>query len=131
MPGSYDIRAPERLIHLQFAGDISVRDCLDMMARVRADPRYDVSFDALIDNRALSRPFTRAELEQVIPAVVQAFGGMTAHPRIAILVGRDVHYGVSRMFQMLIRGILDVDLRVFREPDQAALWLAQRPPPGD
>jgi hypothetical protein len=126
MPGTYDIRVPERLICLEFGGEISVEDCLAMMDRVRSDQRYDPSFNCLVDNRALARPFSRAELEQVIPAVLQAFGGTAERPRIAILVGRDLDYGVSRMFQMLIGAFLDLNLRIFREPGEAAAWLAAK-----
>jgi hypothetical protein len=123
MPGVYDIRADEPLVECTFSGPTSPADCLRVIDQILADPRYREDFPCLIDNRDIAGAFTRADIDQVIPAVARALAGMTARPRVAIVVSRDVQYGLGRMFQALTGNLLNLDLRVFRDRAEAAAWL--------
>jgi hypothetical protein len=121
MPGAYDIHCSDRLVECTFTGPVSPLDCLHVIDQVLADPRYRQDYPCLVDNREIAGAFSRADIDQVIPTVVRALAAMTARPRVAILVSRDVQYGLGRMFQSLTSHILN--LRVFRDRAEAAAWL--------
>jgi hypothetical protein len=125
MPGHYDIQPPERLVECTFCGSIGPADCIALIDRILGDPRYREGFSCLVDNRALETAFTPDQLRQVIPAVARAFAAMAPGPRIAVLVDRDVQYGLTRMFQSLSSDILNLNLRIFRDPAEARAWLAE------
>src|SRR5438105_3100936 len=121
MPGVYDIRAHEPLVECTFTGPVAPADCLRVIDEIFAGPRYRQDYPCLVDNRAIAGAFSRADIDQVVPTVVRALAAMTARPRVAILVSRDVQYGLGRMFQSLTSHILN--LRVFRDRAEAAAWL--------
>jgi hypothetical protein len=126
MPGSYDICSAERLVHCRFEGEISASDCVRLMDQILHDPRYREGYNCLVDNRGITGAFSRRELEQVIPAVVRTFKAMAARPKVAVVAGNEVQYGVSRMFQILVDDVLNLNLRVFRDHAEAVAWLSER-----
>jgi hypothetical protein len=129
MPTNYEIRPAERLIILRFVGELVAEDLIDILRRLYGDPQFDESFNCLIDNRASIRPFTRNDLERVYTEVQHPSRTSASRPRLAIAVGSEVQFGVSRMFQGLVKNMLNLDIAVFRDLEDAAQWIASGAPP--
>lgn len=66
-------------------------------------------------------PDSRAELRQAVD-LVQRTGELWAGSRAAILVARDVDFGIARMFSAFAEQV-DVEYRVFRDRQLAIDWL--------
>lgn len=44
--------------------------------------------------------------------------------RVAVLVSEDVDYGIGNMFRLMSEGVLPVNIRAFRDLDEAEAWVS-------
>lgn len=121
MPADYEIRPGERLVLLRFHGHVTASDILDATSRLRADPAFEPGFATLVDCRDQISALSREELDRLMAGVAARPPGPPR--RVAVVVGSDVLYGVTRMFQILAEDRLPHTIEVFRELDEAKAWL--------
>ena len=80
------------------------------------------SQDSLIDLRELENTHNYEEVSQLsdlLRAKVPAWD----RKRIAFLVNRDAHYGVGRMFSLVMSVRTDANISIFRTIEEASAWL--------
>ncbi len=78
--------------------------------------------DSLIDLRELENTHTYDEVSQLSDLLRQAVKSW-GDKRVAMLVHRDAHYGVSRMFGMVMTARTEVNISIFRSIEDASEWL--------
>ena len=71
-----------------------------------------------------------AQVEGITGKGWRALSDMVAHHlhgksegfRTAIIAPEDIHYGMSRMYEMISEGTIE-NVRVFRKPNEAIMWI--------
>ncbi len=75
----------------------------------------------LLDHSELnSGPLTVDDIHKIASESVEARLG---HVRTAVVVGRNLEFGLTRMWEVFVDGKWDVDVRVFRSRDEGISWL--------
>jgi hypothetical protein len=86
-------------------------------------PDYRPDAGSLCDLRdAEPGSFTGAAVKQVVDMVL-AHRGAPPGVKTAIVVGRDLVYGLARMFEQQLEAKSPADVMVFRDIDEARAWL--------
>jgi hypothetical protein len=91
----------------------------EIYSRSDFDPDMNVLWDL---READLSSFSSADIETVRDFVGERWGtGGTS--RAALIVSRDVDFGLSRMYQMLLEGYTSSSVQVFRDYDEAFNWI--------
>jgi len=91
-------------------------------------PDYRPEADSLCDLRDASvEAFTGAEIRRVVATVLEHRGAPPG-ARTAIVVGRDLGFGLARMFAHQLEAKSHSDVMVFRDMDEAMAWLEGETP---
>ncbi len=91
-------------------------------------PDYRSEGNSLCDLReAGAEGFSGAEIRHVVGTVLKHRGAPPG-VRTAIVVGRDLAFGLSRVFAQQLEAQSHSDVAVFRDMDEAMAWLEAEPP---
>lgn len=91
-------------------------DAARAAAREGGPPRWHAPFDV----RESTESRSSDELRGIASAIAQQRDILSG--RCAVLVRGDLYYGLARMVSAWL-DLDDVDMRVFREPEEAVTWL--------
>jgi len=108
-------------------GPLSIGPLIDTLEQVYRRPDFDPSHHVLWDLRASElAAFTSADIERTATHVAARW---TPAPgtRAALVVARDLDYGLSRMYEQILAASWTGELRVFRGRDAAERWLFETP----
>jgi hypothetical protein len=104
-------------------GLISVRELKEKLAAYYRSSEYDPEMNSLWDLRD-------ADFSSVTPAEVQSFvemvkvhWGKGGKSKAALIVSRDLAFGLSRMYELLMSGTTSGAIMVFKEHEKAEEWL--------
>ncbi|MCK4512273.1 hypothetical protein KAW64_11070 [bacterium] len=91
-------------------------------------PDYRPDGHSLCDLReAGAVTFTGEEIRRVVATVLEHRGAPPG-TRTAIVVARDLNFGLARMFAHQLEAKSRSDVTVFRDMDKAMAWLESKPP---
>jgi hypothetical protein len=114
---------PERrLIRTRWQGRIDAVAYGEADDALREHPRFDASFDQLVDLREIqASDLSAAEIQKFVdrPPV------FSPSSRRALVVSTDLTFGLARMFEQM-RVELAGRIRVFRDLNDAERWLDER-----
>lgn len=108
---------------LKLSGDVVAQDLFDAVDVVYGHPDFDYGHNSLWD-------LSECRLENVSSETVKQFAGFiagkrsegNAPPRSAVVVTRDLEFGLVRMYETHLDA--DRDFRLFRDIDEAMAWLS-------
>jgi hypothetical protein len=120
MPITYSIDPQQGVIFEKWSGDVLASDLASYWRSYLADPQVIAIRRTVVDLRDSNPRFTGAELADLINTIVLPVlagrGWVTA-----IVIGKPVHVGVSRQYQVFAeRYSRDA---IFEEPEQALVWV--------
>jgi len=122
MPITYRIDPNRGLVRTACTGLVTLPDVLAHFDVLQRDPRRTAHLDVLLDLRKLSSTPDSPQLRSVANRIGRVsdltFG------RCAIVVDRDLMFGLSRMFEAFAHEHFQ-EIQVFREPVAAEAWLAR------
>jgi hypothetical protein len=127
MAFQFVIDVPANLIRETWAGPVSLQNLFDSCKLEWADPNYRKQMNMLSDFRAARLEISHEELR----GFADFMGRQEAVQRHAIVVSRQVGFGVARMFTSLSEASSPYwdSLRVFFDFDEAERWVAIQPNP--
>lgn len=107
-------------------GVVEVADFLDALREVYAHPIHRPEDGGIWDARgADATSLTAADLRDFVDFIREQRGPQPG--RTALVVGRDVEYGLARMYQVFAESV--VEFEVFRSWDDAVAWVTGEPGP--
>ncbi len=110
------------------AGTLTPDELESALKDAYRQPDYRPEANSLCDLReARVEAFTGTEVRRVVDTVLKHRGAPPG-TRTAIVVGRDLVYGLARMFSQQLEAESPSDVRVFRDMDEAMAWLEGEPP---
>jgi len=121
MPASYQLDLENRLVRTRGWGVLTDPEVRDLYDRLRVDPDFEPSFQQLCDLREVTDLKTTADALRALARRPTFAQGV----RRAFVVGREVDYGLSRLFQAYSEPQGSV-IEVFREWEAAEAWLGMR-----
>ena len=102
------------------SGALGLEELRATLESVYAQPEYATR--SLFDMRdAAPGGLSAPEMESLV-GLIRSLRSDRAPSRWAILAARDVHFGLARMFEAYASN-LPVEIRVFRDPEEAVAWL--------
>jgi hypothetical protein len=125
MPFNYVIDVPANLIRETWVGAVSLENLFESCKLEWADPAYRKEMSMLSDFRAAKLEVSHEELR----GFVDFMGRQEAVQRHAIVVSRQVGFGVARMYTSLSEASSPYwnSLRVFFDFAEAERWVAMTP----
>jgi hypothetical protein len=118
MATTYQIDVALRLVRTHSSGVLTDESVADLYRRMGADPTFDRTFRQLCDLRDLDRlEVTSDGLRELAATSIFA-----PESRRAFVVGRDLDYGIARMFQAYCE-LAGASVGVFRDWEAAGTWL--------
>jgi len=120
MPITYSIDPQQGVIFEKWSGDVLASDLGSYWRSYLADPEVIAIRKTVVDLRDSNPRFTGAELADLINTIVLPV--LAGREWVtAIVVGKPVHVGVSRQYQVFAeRYSRDA---IFEEPEQALAWV--------
>ena len=128
MPVRYEIDPQLRLVRVVAEGPVSYEDDRDCLASILGDPRHREGFAFLVDHRRRA-PAATADHVRAFASAMEAAAPRLGRVRFAVVVERDVSYGLARMFSALT-GDLAIEVEIFRSIEDAEAWLGRDPMTG-
>lgn len=128
MPITSLFKPEKRLIMSIHIGSVSDEEFLSFYERLFKDPRFDRSYNHLVDLRQTESNARSSEvLREFAEFAQKQYENTAASPKIAVVAPNDVSFGLARMYE-LFSGTIPWDFVVFRSMDAALAWLGL---PGD
>ena len=121
MPVHYEVYPQRRIVRIVAKGDISLDEERAVLELLLADPNHESGFSILIDNRARGQPASTIHVRAMASAFEQ-HAREIGPSRVAIVVAREVGFGLGRMFALLTSE-LPVETNVFRDVGLAEQWI--------
>jgi len=104
-------------------GKLSKNKLLESLGKLYTAPDFQPDMDVLWDLREADLSvFSTVDIE-LVRDFVGARWGTGGSSRAALVVSRDVDFGLSRMFEMLLESHTTSKVQVFRDMDEALEWL--------
>ncbi len=122
MPFKYSIHPDQNLIRQTLWGDITVNELRELVAAMLIDPQYRKKMNVLADLREAR---VRIPYDQMVE-YSQYINSLSDIGRQAIVVGRQLEFGMVRMYEQLTESSAKrQDLRVFFSLEEAEQWVLQ------
>jgi hypothetical protein len=100
-------------------GEVTPEDAVDVFERAKADSRFRPGMPMLVDGRSCLTP-TASDVRLVVAGVQESAAPLVG--RVAVLIQSAAAFGMARMAQILLSGMLD--LHVTYDEDDARAKLA-------
>lgn len=123
MPISYRIDTEKRMVLTKASGTLTDEDVLALKARLTRDPDFVPGMRELSDCRGIERlAVTSAGVRAMVQQDQQQARAGGPH-KLALVLSRDVAFGMARMYQSLAESNEQNHVGVFRDIDEARAWL--------
>ena len=122
MPFTYRIDRPSGAVISRGAGVVTDREVLDLMRATVADPDRCSPYRELCDLRAASEVRLDEESIERIVDYLSSRKRLMRFARIACVTSREGIFGIGQMFEARATRV-PVEFMVFRDIEQAAVWL--------
>lgn len=119
---SLKIDPEAKLRILKLTGQTTMQDLYDAIEEVYRHPGFDHSHNSVWDLRECSlADLTSEAVQQIASSVAAQRKARGAPPKGALVVSKDLDYGMARMYETYLDS--GSDFGVFRDIDEAMEWL--------
>lgn len=123
MPLTYHILQDMKLVAVTHSGKIYDDEFLAAYQSFFEDPRFDTSFNHLIDLRQTDSSIRSvATLKEFADSVEKQCGGSEISRKIAVIAPQDVSFGLARIVEAFTQA-MSWEFFVFRDQNAALSWL--------
>jgi hypothetical protein len=121
MPLTWAIDREAGIVRVTAQGQVSLEHERDSLLRILAHPDHTPGLGILLDNRE-RRPAATPDHVRAMAGVVSEVPDRLGRMKLAIVVSRDVSFGMARMFAILSEAST-MRTSIFRDVDEAEAWL--------
>ena len=112
------------LVVCRTSGVASVKGYEELIRALSSSPKFGPSVKVLMDHTALDvSGLTASDMEEIASLRVRFTGESKARSALVVGPGSTLRYGLGRMFEGLLSSQVDFEIRVFKELDEALVWL--------
>ena len=121
----YELHYRDGFFEIETHGGAEAWKFGEFLARMLADERWKPGTPFLTNHTDLDAgSLTVNEVRQIAAYCIDSRANF-GHARCAVVVGRDLEFGLSRMWGVFVEGEWDVAAGVFRSRDEAVAWLKE------
>ena len=118
-----EVRYVDEFFELTTHGDADLGGQEELFDLLLGHEKWNLGAAYLVDHSELNAgPLTVAEVRG-IAKMCEKRRAELGRARCAILVGRELEYGMTRMWEVFVDGKWDVTEKLFRSRDEAISWL--------
>lgn len=128
MPLEWEPDPETGLLVVQAIGKVAADAYVELWEELIADPRIQPGPRLLADFRRVEVTQTGADVRNVA-AAAERFGDFMRGGRVGVVATQQASFGLARMYTSLVDA-LDIQIRVFRDYDEARAWLLEPPAGG-
>jgi hypothetical protein len=122
----YRINKDIGLVVVKYIGETATKEISEMLAAIGQDPDYSRSFNLFSDLRQLTSTYSYEELQAVVAKLPEP-GELAGKTKSAIVVAKNVTYGVARIWASITEDRTVANAQVFWSPEAALEWLGLPP----
>lgn len=122
MRPAYTIDLEHGCIFIKWSGVVTAYDFINFNRELVQDPDYRSGLDRLVDLRRMKGEATFDEIDEMATEMIEKRDSIEGHRKVAVLVGREVHYGFARMYDAM-SDQTSTTVSPFRKLDEAVAWL--------
>ena len=104
-------------------GLIDVPKLIDFLKGIHTAPDFDLEMKVLCDLRDADLTSVSSSDIKLISDNVGSKWGKDGKNKAALVATRNLDYGLSRMYQMMLGGITQSKVTVFKDIDKAQAWI--------
>lgn len=120
----YRIELGDGFLVCTTSGTAAVVDFRRMLDELLAHPEWTPGTSMLHDHSVLDAgPLTVSEIKRIAELCAER-SDKIGSGKCAIVVGRDLEFGLARMWAVYVEGRWDAEASVFRSKDEAQDWLS-------
>lgn len=108
-------------------GRVKPEEVAAALDKVYGRPDFRSDADTLCDMRQADLGEFSRDTVKSVAAFVSGRRGAPPGARTAVVVGRDLGFGLARMYEQLVETMSSANIEVFRDLDEAMEWLEQVP----
>ncbi len=106
------------------AGQGNVEGIIAFLDAIVAHPQWRPGLNILLDHRRLDiAPITVEGIDRV-SGYFQTLSPQLGDGKIALVMNRDIDFGIARAWELVTREYVDMEIGVFRSIEEARHWLA-------
>lgn len=107
-------------------GTINIDDLIKHLQALYQSPDFDSDMNAVWDIRAANSSLvTKEDVNVLINFVVKQWG-QNAKNKMALVAERDLEYGMSRMYQIMLEDKTTSKVAIFKDIQAAEDWIEQK-----
>ncbi len=122
MDFQYSINTATRFVEERFTGTVNITDMIAALEQIFSDKAWDPHYNGIVDLTAADLNLPLSDMSLLID--FQEKHPLTSKSQWAFIAGKDLNFGLMRMFQGLAYE-LDLEVTVFRTKEEAMGWRAQ------
>jgi hypothetical protein len=126
MPVTCEIDSEAGLVRTTFRGQVDIEEVVRALEDVLHRPDFRPGLNGIVDLREGDID-TQARDVKRLATMMERYRAQIGKSRTAIVVARDVTYGMARMYQAYAEST-SIETMVFRSLDDAHRWLAESAP---
>lgn len=107
-------------------GIISTGEIMKHLRNFYSSPDYSPAMNSLWDLRDADFSEVKPHEIRTLMEMVKGHWGQNGSARSALLVTKDLDFGLARMYEMLMDGGTAGSVMVFRDHDEAVEWLEEK-----
>ena len=113
------------IIKVKTKGDFSLDDFQKMIVQMFSDSRWVPGMNRLYDNRELNIKATDINTMYNIGMIQKVFEEKIGRGRLALLVKDVSDYGSGQLYQNVVNGRIESEVKIFISYDEAMEWVKQ------
>ena len=106
-----------------YSGSITDNELITAYQDLLTKPDYNPTANDIVDLRKVDRLDVSADALRNLISMYTPVDQLGHHTRLAIIAASEVTYGMSRMYEMLRGDEVPEEIHIFRNYDDAVLWL--------
>ncbi len=122
MRPAYTIDLKHGCIFEKWSGVFTVQDAIAFNREIVQDPNYRLGLNRFIDMRVANLEAPSDEIRKIAGDAISKRDAIEGHRKGAVLVDRNLEYGLMRMLGAMIDQTQS-EVRPFRRLDEAMAWL--------
>jgi len=113
----------KNIAYIKMSGKITPNEFIDKYSEIIESNEYEMSMNRIWDLRDTElHQIENVEIHRVAEET-KKIGGKINKVKVALVVGTDVNYGMSRMFAAYAQNNAHRDIQVFRSMEEAEGWI--------
>jgi hypothetical protein len=120
----FNIKYIDGIFEAKIYGDVAVKGYRDLLEEIFDHPEWEPGSPIMFDETELKSGTLTVNDVSAIANLCLLYKKQFGSAKVAILVARDLEFGMNRMWQILMEGIdCDISEKIFKSKSEAMLWL--------